>query len=101
MTLSPRRPRSETRSRIDRAAVTLLRLVTDRRPWDPEWAARELRRELDDDNILFLLRARVVCAMLDRPSPTDDRALATVESALRGPRRCSPHSRAWEGPAPA
>ena len=83
-----RRPvRTVRRCQTDRAAVALLRLVADRDDWDLESAARELRRQFDDVRLLNLLRARVAHAMLDRPTPTDLRALATLERALFAPRR--------------
>ena len=83
-----RRPvRTAQRCRTDRAAVVLLRLVADPDDWDLESAAVELRRQFDDLRLLHLLRARVAHAMLDRPTPRDLRALATLERALFAPRR--------------
>ncbi len=55
--------------------------------WDLESAALELRSQFDDVRLLHLLRARVAHAMLDRPTPRDLRALATLERALFAPRR--------------
>lgn len=88
MLLSERRThRTATHSRLDHAAVVLLRLVTDAPDWDAERAARELRARFGDDRVLHLLRARVSHAMLDRPTPTDVRALATLDRALLPARR--------------
>lgn len=75
-------PRSAHRRRLDRAARTLLRLVTEQRGWEAEQAAARLRAELGDDRLLRLLRVRVVDAMQDRPTPVDRRALSTLDSAL-------------------
>jgi len=82
-----RQIRTVRRCQTDRAAVALLRLVADRDDWDLEQAAHELRSQFDDVRLLNLLRARVAHAMLDRPTPTDLRALATLERALFAPRR--------------
>lgn len=83
-----RRPlRTVRRCRTDQAVVALLRLVADRDGWDLERAALDLRSQFDDEGLLHLLRARVAHAMLDRPTPTDLRALATLERALFAPRR--------------
>lgn len=79
--------RTAQRCRTDRAAVVLLRLVADTDDWDPESAAAELRSQFDDVRLLQLLRARVAHAMLERPTPRDLRALATLERALFAPRR--------------
>ena len=82
--LPQQRPsRTALRSRLDHAAVTLLRLVADRRSWNIEAAARDLRAHVDDDAALHLLRARISLAMLERPTPTDQRALATLDRAFR------------------
>ena len=86
-----RRPtRTAMRCRLDLAARTLMHLVADRRGWSRESAALELRARLDDDQVLHLLRARVALAMLERPTPTDRRALATLEYALRPARSPAP-----------
>jgi hypothetical protein len=62
--------------------VALLRVVRVRN-WGPEEAALHLRARLDDDRMLLhLLRARVAQAMLERPTHTDERAVATLECAL-------------------
>jgi hypothetical protein len=88
-----RRPvRTVRRCQTDRAAVVLLRLVADPDDWDREDAALELRGQFDDVRLLHLLRARVAHAMLDRPTPTDLRALATLERALFAPRRAQAHA---------
>lgn len=93
-----RRPvRTAQRCRTDRAAVALLRLVADRDDWDLEKAAHELRSQFDDVRLLQLLRARVAHAMLDRPTPTDLRALATLERALFEPRRAQARAAAEAG----
>jgi hypothetical protein len=63
----------------------LLRGVTDRRGWDPDRAADDLRAGLGDDRLLRLVRARVTRAMLERPTPTDVRALDTLDRALGEP----------------
>ena len=91
-----RRPlRTVRRCRTDQAVVALLRLVADRDSWDLERAAADLRRQVDDEGLLHLLRARVAHAMLERPTPTDLRALATLERALFAPRRAQALAGSW------
>ncbi len=84
---APRRlSRAPRRHRLDQAARALLRVVMVH-GWRPDKAALELRARLDDDRLLLhLLHARVAEAMLDRPTLTDQRAFATLEHALAGPR---------------
>ena len=73
----PRRP-------LDRGAAALLRLVMAD-GWRAEPAGRALRALVHGDaRVLRLLHARVARAMLDRPTATDERALATLEQALTG-----------------
>lgn len=82
--------RTAVHSRLDHAVLVLLRLVTDPQGWDAERAARDLRSRLGDDRMLPLLRARVAHAMIERQTPTDDRALATLDHALTPARRTDP-----------
>jgi hypothetical protein len=89
----PASPRTSTRSvppaAQERATRLLLRTLMDRRSWNPDEAADDLRAGLADDRLLRLVRARVARAMLARPTPTDVRALDTLDRALgvaaRGP----------------
>ena len=79
-------PSRATHSRrpLDRAAAALLRLVMAD-GWRAEPAGRALRALVRGDvRLLRLLHARVARAMLDRPTPSDARALATLEQALAG-----------------
>lgn len=81
--LPPSRAASSRRP-LDRAAAALLRLVMAD-GWRPEPAGRALRALVRGDvRVLRLLHARVARAMLDRPTPSDARALATLEQALAG-----------------
>lgn len=82
-----RAPRTAQRGRLDHATITLLRLVSDEGGWDLESAGADLRSQLGDERLLHLLRARVAHAMLARPTHTDERALATLDRALREPAR--------------
>ena len=83
MLLTQRIPtRTEHRRQVVRAAVVLARLVTDRRGWEADRAAGQLRHQLGDDRLIRLLRARVLDAMGDRPLPADRRALRTLDRAL-------------------
>jgi hypothetical protein len=73
-----------SRRPLHHAAAALLRLVMAD-GWRPEPAGRALRALVRGDvQVLRLLRARVARAMLDRPTPSDARALATLEQALAG-----------------
>lgn len=79
-------PSRATHSRrpLDRGAAALLRLVMAD-GWRPEPAGRALRALVQGDaRVLRLLHARVARAMLERPTATDARALATLEQALTG-----------------
>ena len=75
-----RRPR--LRSRLDRASLVLLQ-ATRVDDWRAEAAGRQLLARVQGDRrVLELLRARVARAMLTRPTRTDLRAAATLESAM-------------------
>ena len=78
------RPRSRTRhgKPIDRASRALFRAVMAD-GWQPDEAARSLLAAVHDDHrLLRLLRARVLRALLERPSELTSRAEATLASAL-------------------
>ena len=65
-----------------RASVVLLRSVMDDR-WHADEASARLLSEVHGDRpLLRLLRARLSRAMLERPTPTTERALTTLDRAL-------------------
>ena len=76
-------PRMRPRTRIDAAFRALLKAAT-REAWEPEESGHELLRLVDGDHAaLRLLRARIDRAMPGRkPTETDARASATLDSAL-------------------
>jgi hypothetical protein len=76
------RPRTRHGKPIDHAFRALIHTVMVD-GWQPEDAARSLLAAVHDDRrLLRLLRARVLRALLDRPSGLSTRAEATLDSAL-------------------
>ena len=67
--------------KVDLALLALIRLVLDD-SWSPQPAAAELRRQVDDDLVLYRLRARVRNALFERPSPVAQRAAQTLAVLL-------------------
>lgn len=82
MTTTALRNRTVGRSRVDQAAVALLRAVMAD-GWRADQAADELLlRTRGDSRLLRALRARVARAVLDRPTRIHNRATVTVDKAL-------------------
>ncbi len=76
------RPRTRHGKPLDLASRALMHAVMAD-GWHPDDAARWLLTAIHDDRrLLRLLRARVLLAVLDRPSEMTARAEATLDSAL-------------------
>lgn len=74
--------RPRLRSRLDHASLVLLQAIRVD-DWHADRAGRQLlARVYGDRRVLELLRARVARAMLTRPTRTDLRAAATLDSAM-------------------
>lgn len=74
--------RPRLRSRLDQASLVLLQAIRVD-GWRADAAGRQLLARVHGDRrVLELLRARVARAMLARPTRTDLRAAATLESAI-------------------
>jgi hypothetical protein len=74
--------RPRPRSRLDQASLVLLQAIRVD-DWRADAAGRQLLARVHGDRrVLELLRARVARAMLTRPTRTDLRAAATLESAM-------------------
>lgn len=76
------RPRTRHSKPLERASRALFHAVMAD-GWHPDEAARSLLAAVHDDHrLLRVLRARVLRALLDRPSELTSRAEATLDSAL-------------------
>ena len=66
----------------DRGMAHLVRLVLAD-DWNPETAAEHLRALVAGDHVLRRMAHRVHSATADRPSPIADRAVRTLDRAIR------------------
>lgn len=89
------RPRPST----DAALLQVVHMVLDE-AWSPAVAANRLLKRVDGDLVVLRhARARVLRGATERPSGTTERALVTLDLALRTassrPRRHRPRPAAW------
>lgn len=68
----------------DAALLALIRLVLDD-AWSPEQAATHLRARVVDQAVLRRVRARVLNALAERPTPVAQRAARTLDALLDDP----------------
>lgn len=71
---------------VDAALLALIRLVLDD-SWSPRRAAEELRAKVPGETILRRVRARVLNALADHPTPVAQRAAATLDEVFAVPDR--------------
>lgn len=70
---------------LDAALLALIRLVLDD-SWSAEQAAEKMAGQVTDESVLRRLRARVVSALAERPTPLAARAAQTMDALFVGRR---------------
>lgn len=71
---------------VDAALLALIRLVLDD-SWSAHRAAAELRAKVPRDAVLRRVRARVLNALAEHPTPVAQRAALTLDAVFGTPER--------------